>query len=189
MLKYKNPRIEKVGKSATKTKVTATCFCGKEFDTVLSQIKTGRTKSCGCSRGEKHGMTGTRQHNIWLGIKYRCENPSAKHYKNYGGRGIKVCDRWKNSFTNFWDDMKEDYKNNLSIDRIDNDGNYCKENCRWANVTQQRRNMSSNVTYKEECATEASERLGGHKALVLDRIYRGWPKERAFTQPVRKTKK
>jgi hypothetical protein len=95
----------------------------------------------------KHGMYKTRPYSIWNGMKSRCNNKKACGYNLYGGRGIKVCDEW-NNFVKFWDDMKDGYKNSLTIDRIDNDGNYCKENCRWATYKEQNNNKRNNKTFK-----------------------------------------
>lgn len=90
----------------------------------------------------KHGYSKTRLYNIWIGIKNRCYKPSAVHYEYYGGRGISVCDDWLNDFESFWDwAFDSGYGDNLSIDRIDNDGNYCPKNCRWATRKQQNQNM------------------------------------------------
>jgi hypothetical protein len=83
----------------------------------------------------KHGMRRTKFYQVWKGLKQRCNNPNSKFYFNYGGRGISVCDRWNESYQNFHDDMFSEYKEGLELDRIDNNGNYCKENCRF--VTKQ----------------------------------------------------
>lgn len=189
MLSYKNVRVVEVGKLGPKnrkTKVTATCYCGNEFDVILSDLKNGNHKSCGCLHGERHGMKGTRPYTIWLNMRDRCNRPKSTIFKHYGARGIKVCDSWQNSFINFWKDMEFGYSENLSIDRINNNKGYSPENCKWSTRKEQNRNQRTNVTHKKECAVEASERLGGHKNLVADRLHKGWSKERAFTTPVRK---
>lgn len=92
-------------------------------------------------------MSKTRPYKIWEGIIQRCTNKRNAVYKYYGGKGIGVCISWRNSFINFWEDMKEGYANDLSIDRIDNDGGYCKENCRWATLDEQERNKSNVKLY------------------------------------------
>ena len=88
----------------------------------------------------KHGLSYTKEYNAWRGLKNRCLNKNNPKYKDYGGRGITVCDRWLNSFDNFFEDMGICLKD-LSLDRIDVNGNYCKENCRWATPVEQRNNQ------------------------------------------------
>jgi hypothetical protein len=124
-------------------------FCGEEFRTQIRYINNGMTKSCGCYRTKKvkerritHNLTNTKIYNIWTGIKRRTLNPKDKAYSNYGGRGIKVCEEWLD-IQNFYNwAMSNGYEENkgLSIDRIDNDGGYSPENCRWTTITIQNRN-------------------------------------------------
>jgi hypothetical protein len=126
-------------------------FCGEEFRTQIFRVKSGHTKSCGCYRkkvsselNKTHGLGYTRLYNIWGNIKSRILNSKNKDYTNYGGRGITICEEWKNDFMSFYNwAMSNGYEENkgLSIDRIDNDGNYCPENCRWTTNTIQCRNQ------------------------------------------------
>lgn len=135
------------------------CDCGRQID--MSTWKFLNYKSCGCLEKEnrenlsvytiRHGMTNSRLYSVWCGIKDRCNNPNVEHYDRYGGRGIKMCDEWQNSFESFRDwAYSVGYRDDLngkeqSIDRINVDGNYCPENCRWVDQKTQMRNTSSTI--------------------------------------------
>ena len=124
-------------------------FCGTEFKTGSQDVKRGHTKSCGCYQKRRvsethktHGKRHTRLYKIWINMKKRTLNSKNKHYINYGGRGITICDEWKNDFMSFYNwAMENGYSDELSIDRIDNDGNYEPNNCRWTTRTIQNRNQ------------------------------------------------
>lgn len=151
------------------------CKCGiiKKFD--ISPVINSTVKSCGCysakiasermkTRNRTHGMYNTPENNTWQSMKKRCNNKSHISYKHYGGRKIKVCDEWNSSFENFYRDMGERPSEKHSLDRVDNNKGYSKENCRWATKTQQARNQRSNVLieYKGEkkCLQEWADLLG-----------------------------
>jgi len=124
------------------------CVCGKKAIAYTNKLTQGNTKSCGCLfwdnvkvSAKTHGMRYSRPYRIWRNMRSRCENPRFHKYPRYGGRGIMVCGRWLR-FENFWEDMKKGYSDDLSIDRINNDGNYEPGNCRWATAKEQANNKS-----------------------------------------------
>lgn len=130
-----------------KTQWECTCDCGNTTIVQTYLLTKGITKSCGCKSGEKHGMTGTRLYEIWVNMKTRCYNKNNIAYKNwYGDRGIKICDEWHHSFTNFYKwAIKNGYEDNLTIDRIDVNGNYEPSNCRWITMKKQCNNKRDNI--------------------------------------------
>jgi len=170
-------------------RVKVRCFCGNIVNVQLNNIKLrGETKTCGCSKkggNPTHGMSSTNIYNSWRSLRQRCSNKNNREYHNYGGRGIKVCDRWINSFENFYKDMGKRPKGK-SIDRIDYNGNYEPENCRWATREEQDNNKRNNhfIEYRGEKKTLAqwSRKLKGGNKLVYDRIRAGWSNDRAVTE-------
>lgn len=176
------------------------CICGKLHDVPPKNLKKGATTSCGCMRGQnitkaktRHGCSGGKQgeYNSWCSLIGRCENPTNRKYLRYGGRGISVCDRWRNSFEAFFEDMGPRPSSRHTIDRIDNNGNYEPGNVRWATAVQQSRNRSITVTVSHDGETrplsEWSEITGFSYKLLHERLFRrGWTTEMAFTPPVRR---
>lgn len=128
------------------------CKCGKILERAFNSISSGASKGCnGCHIRIKqitHGLTYSAEYNIWHGMKQRCNNPNSGKFNDYGGRGIKVCKRWLNSFENFYKDMGKRPSKYHSIDRINNDGNYTPANCRWATKKQQQNNRRKSIKYK-----------------------------------------
>lgn len=178
------------------------CDCGKIIFKSSDLLRSKNSNSCGCLANEltrirnkqmftTHGYGNEdRLHRIWIGIKTRCYNKNDPGYKNYGSRGIVMCDEWKNDFMNFrnWA-TTHGYNDNLSIDRVNNDGNYEPSNCRWATLEQQGNNKRNNhlIEYNGEIHTlqEWCEKINIKYATLESRLRIGWSIERAFTTPVR----
>ena len=171
------------------------CDCGNECIVTGSHLKSGHSQSCGCLQKERtsksrkrHGLCDSRQYSIWTNMKSRCSNQEDHAYKYYGGRGITVCDEWKSDFQAFyyWA-MANGYQDNLTLDRIDVNGNYEPSNCRWVSMKEQSLNKRSNhlITYNGETLTitQWADRLGIDKMVLFARIndYH-WDIEKALTK-------
>lgn len=168
--------------TGNKTKWLCICDCGNLKEARQDQLCNGRTKSCNCLYKDSnaiHGKSNTRLYTIWQNMKARCYQKTARNYKDWGGRGIKVCDEWKHTFENFYSwSMENGYQNDLTIERIDVDGNYAPDNCKWMTIQEQQRNTTRNrkFTYNGEthCLKEWCEILGLNYQTVLARHKRGW---------------
>lgn len=175
------------------------CDCGRTTIVSVANLPNGHTKSCGClssettaNRNTTHGLSGSREFTIWTSMKQRCYDPKSVNYERYGMKGIRVCDRWLNSFQNFITDMGR-CPEGCSIDRYpDKNGNYEPSNCRWATEFQQRTNRNDNrmVTCdgRTMTAVEWDIEKGFPKGTVVGRLFMGWSAERAVTQPLRRYK-
>lgn len=167
------------------------CECGGEAVSEAYNLKSGNTASCGCVRHGKvstlnrtHGQKGTPLYQRWKGMKQRTSDPNAKQFADYGGRGIKVCERWQ-SFENFAADMGPTFHDDLTLERIDVNGDYEPANCTWITKAEQARNRRNNhaVTWQGRTMVLAAweEALGLNRRILGDRLRRGWSIERALT--------
>ena len=193
-------RAENIGRQ---TMWACACDCGKHTTVMAVKLRSGNTKSCGCYRSElvsarnfKHGR-GTaknKTYNTWIHLKHRCFNSNDKQFCDYGGRGISVCDEWRNDFKTFYDwSMSHGYNDTLTIDRIDVNGNYEPSNCRWVTMKEQCRNKRNNrlLTFngKTQCIVDWSNDLQIDRRTITKRIdVLGWTVEKALSTPVNRKK-
>lgn len=194
-------RSDKLSKDGKKIFWECECKCGNTFTARGSDIRSGNTKSCGClvkkkarTRKGAHGQRNSRIYTIWNNMKLRCYNKNQNNYFNYGGRGIKICDEWKNDFTTFYNwAIENGYSDELSIERINNDGDYEPSNCKWANLHEQARNKRNNRFLehdgKKMIAPDWSKVTGIPEKIIYDRMTKGWDDERVLTQPIGKSTK
>jgi len=173
------------------------CTCGNETSVRNTYLLSGHTRSCGCLRTRKtvertttHGLTASKVYRAWEHMKTRCTNPNHPATHHYMGRGITVCARWLDSFEAFYEDMGEPPTPKHTLERIDNDGPYNPDNCKWATRTEQMRNRRSTImlTYagKTRPLVEWAEQFGLRKTTLRARIRRGWSVENALMIPVKK---
>ena len=181
------------GPQSHHTQWNCRCRCGQERAVAMNSLVTGKSVSCGCYKRDmagthalRHGMSKTRTHRIWALMKGRCLNSTNPQYPYYGGRGISVCRRWRDSFDSFVEDMGE-CPPGLTIERINNNSGYCKENCRWASVKDQARNKRNNKLFtwrnRTMCLAEWAEWAGLSYSCLLYRVSGGVPFETAISSP------
>jgi hypothetical protein len=175
-------------------------LCQNQFKTEISRAKSLRTVSCGCYRkinssiihtthGQVKGGKMSPEYVSWQRAIQRCQNPNYGGYKNYGGKGIKVCDRWKYSFSDFLQDMGKKPFKSAQIDRIDSNGNYEPSNCRWVSCKENARNRSNNLVIswngENKTLSEWSEILKLDKNTLRNRLYsKNWTLEESMTTPL-----
>lgn len=171
------------------------CDCGEKALIVSSySLTSGEKRSCGClgrdvtrQRSVIHGMRNSPTYASWRSMRDRCGRPSATGYERYGGRGIQVCKRWSESFESFLADMGKRPSKDHQLERIDNDSDYCPENCKWATRSEQARNRRKArhllLTFNGETMTpnEWAERLGLSVQTIYARRWKGWPMERVLS--------
>lgn len=177
--------------------VSAVCDCGNTKERVsLNSMKAGDTFSCGCYRDKSlrdmcktHGLSDHPLHNTWCGMISRCTNPGNAHYKNYGGRGITICNEWVDSFSSFYNwAINNGWDFNLKIDRINNDGNYCPENCRFVTRRENQNNRRNTIFVTHNGITKPlthwAEEYNINRSVLRLRICNGWNIEDALTCPI-----
>lgn len=176
------------------------CDCGTEKIIKGKSLVSGHTIGCGCVNRDRmktgthrtHNLSSAREYNCYNAMKSRCYYPGATHYKDYGGRGITVCDRWLASFEDFYADVGPCPSPRHSLHRIDNDGPYSPENCRWATDTEQANNKRNNheLTFNGETHTlaEWEGKTGIQSSTIRKRLRMGWSVSEALTRPIRPIK-
>lgn len=191
----RQPNSAKLGGSCTATMCVCECDCGIAIVAKMENLRSGNTKSCGCvsarritvsgtavRRVKKHNATRSPTHVSWERMRSRCNYEGDPSYRRYGGRGIRVCERWED-FSLFMEDMGE-RPEGASLDRIDPNGDYCPENCRWATSKEQSRNRTDNtrltICGRSMCVAEWCEQVGAASdPTIRQRLKRGWPHELA----------
>jgi hypothetical protein len=186
--------IERVNNQNHKTMWRCLCDCGNETFVITSNLTCNRVKSCGCLKNEQlikrsttHNQRHTNLYEVWKTMKQRCSNPSNSSYKNYGGRGINVCDEWKNNFISFYNwSMLNGYKKGLTIDRINNNSNYCPENCRWVDRKVQANNSRWNkhitINGKDDTLANWLRFYNLKYYKYYQRVKKGLTEQQALTQ-------
>lgn len=185
---------EEAGRTAKKNVLwLCRCDCGATAVVSSTNLVQGHTRSCGCihrAQNVQHGMTNSKLYGVWTNVKTRCSNPKNRAYPHYGGRGITLCQEWQD-FSAFsrWA-LENGYAEGLTLDRVDVDGPYSPENCRWVNMKTQQNNRRNNhyieFAGQKKTLSEWAEQTGIGSATLRTRlVVLGWSVERALTEPVK----
>lgn len=189
--------VEKHGHKGKAVAWLCKCDCGSEVIVRGKDLRSGATQSCGCihreqliERNTTHGLCGQRLYNIWGCMVQRCYNSNTPCYNLYGGRGITICDEWRRDFRSFYDwAMTHGYKDDLTIDRIDNDKGYSPDNCRWITAKEQGNNRSTNryldFNGERHTISEWGKLLGIDSETISSRLRRGWSIEKTLTEEIK----
>ncbi len=175
------------------------CACGNQKAVALSKLTSGNTKSCGCFKSDLrtqentiHGMAGSNLYKVWASMKQRCSNPHDKSFNDYGSRGIKVCRQWLDFKAFYKWAIANGYQKGLTLERLDNNGDYDPSNCTWVPKAKQsgNRRNSRMISFHGETKTlsEWSRCLGLNREMLKYRLNQGWDVEKAFTIPSMKNK-
>ncbi len=172
------------------------CECGNTKIVDSFSLRKRNAKCCGCTKPTRHGLSGSPEHRAWKAMKTRCNNPNCKDYPNYGGRGIKVCERWDKSFIDYLQDIGSKPSPLHTIDRIDVNGHYCPENCRWATTKEQadnKRDLDTGELYEyngeNKTLVKWSKEFNIDDNVVRNRLNKGWTLEKSLTEPVKAVRK
>lgn len=188
--------IQYAGIASNSRKAAWLCECKCGTRKVITSNNLKRALSCGCGRREKtilrnttHGRARSPEHRAWCAMKKRCYNQNDPRYKDWGGRGVIVCDKWRNSFESFLSDMGSRPSNKHSVDRIDVNGNYEPENCRWATsdiqATNTRRNVKLTIGVDTRCLSEWAREAGVHPATFANRVEANWSEDDLLLPPTK----
>lgn len=168
------------------------CECGNFVKVKSNNLNAGNSQSCGCARIEHsikahqtHKLSNTKLFDVWCSMRFRCNNPNDGSYHNYGARGIRVCEEWTNDFSSFYNwAVSNGYKEGLTIDRINNEGNYEPSNCRWVSRKVQCNNTRQNrlitIDNKTKTLAQWCEELGLKYQTIEQRLWKGWNERRAL---------
>lgn len=191
--------ISKAGSMDGKIFWNCVCDCGKEFKTYTYYLTGGKMKSCGCWMKEHrkngfyrtHSLSSTSIYKLYRGIKRRCYNSHEHNYYNYGGRGINMCEEWRNDFIKFYNwALENGYEKGLQIDRIDNEKGYSPDNCKFSTAKEQANNRRSNIVIEYEGRTQTltqwCEEFNFNYDCIRQRIAKGWDVYKALFTEVRK---
>lgn len=187
--------IQDVARKNRNRRALFSCVCGNTHESAVGPVKSGRTHNCGCKRAEMARLSGLKKRkglprgtstfHAWTGMKQRCYNQKSRNFPRYGARGIIVCNRWLASYENFYEDMGANPGSGYSLDRINVDGPYAPENCRWATWREQQNNRGNNNIVEwlgeKKTLTEWARAVGLKPVTAKRRFYAGWPLERVFS--------
>ena len=181
--------LRRIGSMNGKSLWEFRCDCGKLHQAKAGDVRHSGTQSCGCLKNCRHGLSTSPEYQTWFGMLMRCYNPKRRYFRYYGGRGITVCDRWRNSFDDFLSDMGPRPSLEYSIDRINNNGNYEPGNCRWILKSEQSKKRRNNVLITKDGTTHSMAEwcriLRISKGCVWHRIKSGMTPLDAISKPSR----